>query len=196
MGSLPVNQCVIFHGCDQCFNFHSLVWHAFSALMPSVLWHCWLGGRKGIRPVKIWADGGGWHWLVRIEWCPAGWSVCLRLLIFPCTIKSRSSLLAPAHLGGPRKKAVKRMCVVWHGRLGDRKGGQPLIPTGSLPAKVEAQLWPPGKQLLSHNGSSSGGTGTDLECPDKSKHREVMIQKYVQNKVERFSAELEWKVVV
>jgi len=21
-------------------------------LMPSVLWHCWLGGRKGIRPVK------------------------------------------------------------------------------------------------------------------------------------------------
>ena len=21
-----------------------------------VLWHCWLGGRKGIRPVKIWSD--------------------------------------------------------------------------------------------------------------------------------------------
>jgi len=20
--------------------------------LPSVLWHCWLGGRKGIRPVK------------------------------------------------------------------------------------------------------------------------------------------------
>jgi len=28
-------------------------------------------------------------------------------LMFPCTIKSRSSLLAPAHPGGPRKKAVK-----------------------------------------------------------------------------------------
>jgi len=26
----------------------------------------------------------------------------------PCTIKSRSSLLAPAHPGGPRRKAVKR----------------------------------------------------------------------------------------
>jgi len=25
--------------------------------MPSVLWHCWLGGRKGIRPVK----NGGWR---------------------------------------------------------------------------------------------------------------------------------------
>ena len=39
-------------------------------------------------------------WLVRMEWSPAGWSVCLTLLIFPCTIKSRSSLLALAHLGG------------------------------------------------------------------------------------------------
>jgi len=32
----------------------------------------------------------------------------LSLLIFPYTIKSRSSLLAPAHLGGPGKRAVKR----------------------------------------------------------------------------------------
>jgi len=32
--------------------------------------------------------------------------VCLPLLIFPCTMKSRSSLLALAHLGGPRKRAV------------------------------------------------------------------------------------------
>jgi len=29
--------------------------------------------------------------------------VCLPLLVFPCTIKSRSSLLAPAHPGGPGK---------------------------------------------------------------------------------------------
>jgi len=33
----------------------------------------------------------------------AGWSVCLPLLIFPCTMKSRSSLLAPAHPDGPGK---------------------------------------------------------------------------------------------
>ena len=25
--------------------------------LPSVLWRCWLGGRKGIRPVKNWAVG-------------------------------------------------------------------------------------------------------------------------------------------
>jgi len=68
-----------------------------------------LGGRKGIRPLKIWGDGGGGHWLVWMEWRPAGWSVCLPLLIFPCTIKSRSSLLAPAHQGGPGKRAVKRL---------------------------------------------------------------------------------------
>jgi len=57
---------------------------------------------------KVWEDGGGRYWLVRMEWCPAGWSVCLPLLIFPCTIKFRSSLLALAHPGGPRKRAIKR----------------------------------------------------------------------------------------
>ena len=31
----------------------------------------------------------------------------VRLLVFSCTIKSRSSLLAPADPGGPRKRAVK-----------------------------------------------------------------------------------------
>jgi len=56
---------------------------------------------------KKWGDGGGGHWLFRMEWHPAGWSVCLPLLIFPCTIKSRSSLMALAHPGGPGKRAVK-----------------------------------------------------------------------------------------
>ena len=45
--------------------------------------------------------------LVQMEWHPAGWSVFLPLLIFPCTMKSRSSLLALAHPGGPGKRAVK-----------------------------------------------------------------------------------------
>ena len=58
-----------------------------------------------------WGDGGVGHWLVQMEWRPAGWSVCLPLLIFPCTIKSRSSLLAPAHPGCPGKRAVKRSCI-------------------------------------------------------------------------------------
>jgi len=56
----------------------------------------------------IWCYDRG-HWLVRIEWRPSGLFVCLLLLIFPCTIKSRRSLLAPAHLGGPWKRAIKRL---------------------------------------------------------------------------------------
>jgi len=47
-----------------------------------------------------------------MEWRPVGWSVCLPLLIFPCTIKSRSSLLALAHPGGPRKRAINGCGVV------------------------------------------------------------------------------------
>jgi len=31
------------------------VWHCL--FMPSVLWRCWLGSRKGIRPVKNWVVG-------------------------------------------------------------------------------------------------------------------------------------------
>ena len=46
---------------------------------------------------KMWGMVEASQWLVWMEWRPAGWSVCLPLLIFPCTIKSRSSLLASAH---------------------------------------------------------------------------------------------------
>jgi len=82
---------------------------AFSALMLLVGWQ---EGHPACK--KYGEDGAGGHWLVRVEWCPAGWSMCLPLLIFPCTMKSRSSLLAPAHPGGPGKRAVKRLwCVVW-----------------------------------------------------------------------------------
>jgi len=73
----------------------------FSALTLLVGW------QEGHPACKKWGDGRGGHWLVRMEWRPAGWSLCLSLLIFPCTIKSRSSLLSPAHPDGPRKRAVK-----------------------------------------------------------------------------------------
>ena len=72
-----------------------------------------VGLQEGHPACKKSGNGGGghWLWLVRIEWRPAGWSVCLPLLILPCTIKSRSSLLAPADPGGPGKRAIKRLCV-------------------------------------------------------------------------------------
>jgi len=76
---------------------------AFSALALLV------GRQEGHPACKKMGDGGCGHCLVRMEWRPSGWLVCLPLLIFPRTIKSRSSLLAPAHPGGPGKRAVKRL---------------------------------------------------------------------------------------
>jgi len=63
---------------------------AFSALTLLIGW------QEGHPACKKVGDGGGGRLLVWMEWRPAGWSVCLPLLIFPCTIQSRSSLLAPA----------------------------------------------------------------------------------------------------
>jgi len=65
--------------------------------------------QEGHPACKKWVDAGGWYCLVRMEWHPAGWLVCLPLLVFSCTIKSRSSLLALAHPGGPGKRAVKQL---------------------------------------------------------------------------------------
>jgi len=85
-------------------------------------------------------DDGGGHWLVRMEWRPAGWSVCLPLLVCPCTIKSRSSLLALAHPGRPGKRAVRRL---WCG--GDR----------------DALEW---VQIPMQKGNFKGGRGAHCNC--------------------------------
>jgi len=80
--------------------------------MPSVLWRCWLGGRKGIRPVKT-------------EWWGAGVVICLergadlhaQLMPLPLTVSCFSKIqtgfafLVPAYLGSPGKRAVKWVCV-------------------------------------------------------------------------------------
>ena len=82
-------------------------------IFPSVLWRCWLADRKGIRPVKT-------------EWWGAGVVICLdrhadlhmaQLMPLLLTVSSFRKIqigftfLVPAHLGSPRKKAVKRVCV-------------------------------------------------------------------------------------
>ena len=70
--------------------------------MPSVLWRCWLGGRKCIWPVKNWVVGC-WHGCL-------GWGADLHItqqiplpLTISCSSKSRLVLtfLVPAHPGGP-----------------------------------------------------------------------------------------------
>jgi len=44
------------------------IWHTYYVtslvnVFPSLLWHCWLGDRKGIRPVKNWMLVCWWWWL-------------------------------------------------------------------------------------------------------------------------------------
>jgi len=64
-----------------------------SVLMPSVLWRCWLCGRKGIRPVKNWVVGCCRGYL--------GWDADLHMALqmpLPHTIScsSKSRLVLPS----------------------------------------------------------------------------------------------------
>jgi len=77
-----------------------------------VLRQCWLGSRKSIQPVK---NGGRWRLaLLSPDGEPPIQMVSMSTSVnLPLNDKSRSSLLAPAQPGGPRKRAVKRLwCVV------------------------------------------------------------------------------------
>jgi len=96
--------CLQHVGCDTkcCVVCCQLGRLAFSDLT-------WLGSRKGIRPVKNGGDGRGGHWLVRIEWHPAGRSVCLPLLMFPCNNNVQKFSSGTGSPGWSRKKAVKRL---------------------------------------------------------------------------------------
>jgi len=94
---------------------NSLIW-----LLPSLLWRCWLGGRKGIRPVKT-------------EWWGAGMVICLeqvvdldmaQLMPLPLTVSCFRKIpigftfLVPAHLGSPGKRAIKCVCDYYrHGTM-------------------------------------------------------------------------------
>jgi len=90
---------------------HLFVCHFQISLLPSVLWHCWFGGRKGIRPVK---NGGWWRWaLVSPDGVVPSQMVGVSASVnLPSHHNSRSSLLAPAHLGDPRR-AVKWLWWWW-----------------------------------------------------------------------------------
>ena len=94
----------------QIFNFSGMQILIF---IPSVLWRCWLGGRKGIRPVKNWVVG-------------AGVVICLelgadlhmaQLMPLPLTVSCFSKIQIGFYLygtgfpGSPGKRAVKRVCV-------------------------------------------------------------------------------------
>ena len=73
----------------------------------SVLWHCWLGDRKGIRPVKSWVLVC-WWW--RFDWSFARLKapVVTSTTIILSSNKSRMrDILVPANTGPPGKMAAK-----------------------------------------------------------------------------------------
>ena len=59
----PLNGCVcVFWKGNECkywkiYYFIQLLLLMTILHVPSVLWRCWLGSRKGIRPVKDWVVG-------------------------------------------------------------------------------------------------------------------------------------------
>jgi len=90
-----------------CWHLPLVLW------LPSVLWRCWLGDRKGIRPVKT-------------EWWGAGMVNCMergadlhmtQLMPLPPTVSCFSKMqigitfLVPAHPGSPGQRAIKRARV-------------------------------------------------------------------------------------
>ena len=63
------------------------IWLHYLNRLPSVLWRCWLGGRKGIQPVKIWVVGwlSAWSEVQTCTW--PSWCHCHSLCL--ASVKSR-----------------------------------------------------------------------------------------------------------
>jgi len=94
--------------------------------------------------------GGWWRWaLVNADGkAPAGWSVCLPLFIFPCTIKSGSSRLAPAHMGDPGKRAIKQL---WFGiNVADKASNQKMLYCATSNNLCFCTTWRNGEAQKSH----------------------------------------------
>jgi len=81
--------------------------------VPSVLWRCWLGGRKGIRLVKH-GVVGCWHGYPSGAKCRLAYAQLMPLqLTVSCFSKIQIgfTFLVPTDPGSPGKRAVKQVCV-------------------------------------------------------------------------------------
>ena len=87
----------------------SSVWNCKPKLLniPSVLWHCWLGDRQGIQPVKRW---------ILVCWWWFNWSfarliapvVTTTSVILSCNKIQNGDILVLANPGSPGKWPLKR----------------------------------------------------------------------------------------
>ena len=86
--------------CWRLFNFE-----LFRNSFPSVLWHCWLGDRKGIRPLKKDLVLVCWWWW--FDWTYSSSSpVVTTTSIILCFNKHR---LTQVHLDNGRQKRTERI---------------------------------------------------------------------------------------
>ena len=86
-----VRQILSQLGCIHNRKIYGIIQAFFVFQKPWVLWCCWLGGRKGIRPVKT-------------EWWGAGMVICLergadlhmaQVMPLPLTVSVKSRLVWP-----------------------------------------------------------------------------------------------------
>ena len=110
-GHIPIVCIIMYTGnwkhlcCSElCFCLH-----CSTECLPSVLWRCWLGSRKGIRSVKK-LSGGVLAWLSvwsEVQTCIwPGWCHCHSLSL--ASVKSRLvfTFLVPAHPDSPGKRPL------------------------------------------------------------------------------------------
>ena len=80
-----------------------------SSVFPSVLWHCWLGDRKGIQPVKRWVLVCWWWWF---DWSFAPLFTAPAVTTTSITLSSNKiqngDILILANPGPPGKWPLKR----------------------------------------------------------------------------------------
>jgi len=89
------------------------LYHGHVYLLHSYILVMLAGWQEGHPACKNMGDGGGGHWLARMEWHPARQLVCLPLLIFPCTIKVQKFSSGTGSRGWSRKKGHKTVVVWW-----------------------------------------------------------------------------------
>jgi len=78
---------------------------AFSGL-TLLIWR-----QEGHPACKKWGDGGGGHWLVRMEWRPAGWSMSASVNL-PLHHKVQKFSSGTGSPGWSQKKGHKTVVVV------------------------------------------------------------------------------------
>jgi len=89
-----------------------------SVLLPSVLLTLLVWRQEGHPACKKWGDGGGGHWLVRMEWRPAVWCVSASVnLPLHHKVQKFSSGTGSPGWSWKKGRAVKRMCVRATGRV-------------------------------------------------------------------------------